>query len=349
MLLFSTNAYASHFLECNGLVTLQSDATELANDIEHNKNYRHADIFIHDHTFKCKGHDDKINIKGLVRNSQIEVDPINTEALKEGTHLRVEYSYVDSLLPDGVVSKNSDWRMLDTVQAIPTRNIPVKSAMPRPSPTSPEQGIDLFTEESLWQQNELLSLNNNEFDLTPFLDKGVNYHSAFFQIVYPAEFNAKPLDPIFLGHTPEQEPDSQQPKYVNTHEAFFTSADGLVEFYAYVIDSANTLPNYLNLTDDEIRISSKTAKDRDESKHLNYIGKAWVTIKAKDDSYFRSYIHTRACHDNRKSVEWHGGCETRVVGIKYPNIESYAIYRDAFSIFNRTLRRTTAFEYKEPM
>lgn len=227
---------------------------------------------------------------------------------------------------------------------------------------SPSEGIDLFVEEASWKKysGTLPGYKTNEDGSYTEASFSI-YYGDLFHIIHPKSFNARPLQPVERIDTnkpmylrpikafdesedikPKVEPELPERyfEYINTDEAYFTSPDGLVEFFVYAKDTSNERPDYIKATDKEIQLSSESGKFSDDNEYLDYIQKAWVTIKAKDNSYYRSYIHQRACHSDEHST-WNA-CETQVLGIKYSNAAAYNEYRYSFIAFNRSLVRTAS-------
>ncbi len=356
MFLSSANASASYWLECIGLVTIKSDLAEFTKSSEDKNKYIKASVYIHEHTFTCEGHDRKINKKGIINYQKIDLLPsINEKMLKKGSHLQVKYTYYDSKLRRGSINLTA----LKIVETILPKKIKPKRVKPKQIPKSPSEGIDLYVEESSWEKYQEALPSYKEFERTPLENEGISYTKEFFsiyrgdlfKIIYPKSFSAKPLKPIvrFDVNFHQNEHLEIEPKlppkyleYVDTDEAFFTSPDGLVEFFAYAKDSSDHPKSYLKVAEDEIELSRNSDKFSNEKEHLNYVQKAWVTIKAKNNSYYRSYSHQRACHDGKKNINWNE-CETHVVGIKYSSTEVYNKYRDFFIAFNRSLVRTAEF------
>ncbi len=354
MFLFSTNASASYWLECIGLITLESDIEEITNDLEAEEKYIKTDFHIHDDTFTCKGHGSKIDVKGIRKNTKIDLAAsINERILKKGTHLQVKYIHVTSMLPSGG-STNVGWTVLKTVKTIPPTKKPPIRVKPKQIPESASAGVDLSIEESLWEKHKDELPNYKEFEDISLKNEDINdtnelfsiYRGNLFKVIYPKSFSVKPLKPIVLfdANFYQNEHLEVEPKlppkyleYVDTDEAYFKSPDGLVEFFIYAKDSSNPPKSYIKVTKNEIKLSSNSDKFLFEKEHLNSVIKAWVTIKAKDNSYYRSYIHQRACHDDFSN------CESQVFGIKYSSTEAYNKYRDFFIAFNRSLVRPAEF------
>lgn len=226
------------------------------------------------------------------------------------------------------------------------------------SPESPPEGIDVFVEEFLWASHKTPHPSYKELEGTPSGKVGIShpkkifsvYSGDLFQIIHPKSFKARPLKPTkrFDVNYHKNEVLRIKPKlsskyfeYVNTDKAYFTSPDGLVEFFVYAKDISNDQSNYTKIAKNEIKIRSYSDKFFFEKKYLNYILKYWATVKEKNNIYYRSYIYQRSCHDDNRSS--FNDCETQVIGIKYKNVEAYIKYRDLFIVFNNSLSRSADF------
>lgn len=334
MVLFSNNASASYFLECIGFVTIKSDLAEFTKCSEVKKKHIKADIYIHEHTFTCKGHESAINIKGKRKKSMIDLtESINERILKKGSHLQVKYSYSDSVMSPPFI----EWVAIRIMEIIPPEKTPPKRVKTNPAAESPTGGVDIFIEESIWGKYQKELPSYKDFERTTFGGKDISvtneffsiYRGKLFKIIHPKSFSIKPLKPVeqfdinfYRNEHLEIEP-KLPPKYfeyVDTDETYFTSPDSLVEFFVYAKDSSDNPSSYLKVTEDKVKLSSNSDKFSYEKEHLNHVLKAWVTIKAKDNSYYRSYSHQRACHVGEK--DWND-CETQVFGIKYSSTEAY--------------------------
>lgn len=162
-----------------------------------------------------------------------------------------------------------------------------------------------------------------------FAKEGLNlYRGYYFDIEYPEDFEVSPTLPTvdYNGET-----------YVQTDEAYFTSPDGTVEFFVYSPLWSGEPENYLIVAPTEEMVSEKTEKGSalphqlKDSERILY----WVTLKAKDDSYFRSYLSIK-----EQVTEDDSGSELHhVFGIKYQNDEAYQKYKDAYAAFKDSLRQ----------
>ncbi len=121
MLLFSANVAASYWLECIGSITIQSEISESITDATNAETYVTADIFIHEHTFSCRGHGKKINKKGVITNENIFLPvSLNENMLKKGSQIQVKFEYSDwakqSVLEENRIRK---WTALKIIKTIP--------------------------------------------------------------------------------------------------------------------------------------------------------------------------------------------------------------------------------------
>lgn len=151
------------------------------------------------------------------------------------------------------------------------------------------------------------------------------YRGSWFDLEYPQDFIAKPVTPTTVFN---------EQIYVQTDEAYFTSPDGNVEFFVYSPLSSGNPENYLNVASTEELVSEKTESIK-ESERPGQIGDRivrWVTIKAKDGSYYRSFV----------SIKEQVGTGTdlhHLFGIKYHDNESYEKYREAYVAFKESLKQ----------
>lgn len=140
------------------------------------------------------------------------------------------------------------------------------------------------------------------------------YAGAYFEVSHPQDFVAVEI---------------------NQNEAAFTSPDGMVEFFVYSPLWSGKPENYLEIYQDEElvnRTSKKTIKDNVYQDHIQI---EWVTIKANDSSYTRSYMHRRSCHS-----DGFVDCLSLVFGIKYKDQKAYDQYRDTYIKFKNSLTQS---------
>lgn len=140
------------------------------------------------------------------------------------------------------------------------------------------------------------------------------YRGTWFDIEYPQNFTARPTTP--------------------TNEAFFTSPDGTVEFFVYSPLWSGNPETYLTIAPIEKVVSEKTDEVKESERSGQFGDKIvrWVTIKAKDGSYYRSFVSI-------KEQVGTGSDLHHVFGIKYQDNESYEKYREAYVAFKKSLRQ----------
>jgi hypothetical protein len=153
-----------------------------------------------------------------------------------------------------------------------------------------------------------LAVANNAFTDGPSRTV-LNYKGAWFDIKYPSNFNVKPS--IKSAQSME-----------GYDSVFFSSMDGGVEFYVFS-PQWNGTP-----VDIELKPNSEEYVAKKEEKGN---GKAirFVTIKALDNTYSRSFVDTENTALN-----------TRIVfGIKYRNQKDYDRYKQSYLNFKKSLRQ----------
>ena len=146
----------------------------------------------------------------------------------------------------------------------------------------------------------------------------IRYQGTWFTIDYPNTFTATPTGPTELYNGIEM---------VKTDEARFLSKDGSVEFYVYS-PLWGGKPDYTFIKDSEELIDQKEVATPGAGFEKSLT--EWVTVKAKDNSYYRSYVHTRKQIDT-------GSEYTYTFGIKYSDRDSYNTYKDAYVAFKKSL------------
>lgn len=149
----------------------------------------------------------------------------------------------------------------------------------------------------------------------------VLYRGSWFDIQYPQEFTARPIYPtnVYNGKTS-----------VLTDEAYFMSPDKTVEFFVFSPHWNGNPIDYVTVRPTEKMVSEKT--DKSGSGMQEKIVQ-WVTVKAKDGSYYRSFVSI-------KSQAGTGGSDLhRVFGIQYSNNAAYEQYRDDYIAFKNSLHQ----------
>ncbi len=146
------------------------------------------------------------------------------------------------------------------------------------------------------------------------------YGGSWFDIEYPKKFTANPIIPtdVYKGMT-----------RVHTDEAYFASPDGAVEFFVFSPLWSGDPADYLT-----VRATEELISEKNEENGSNFDKKVirWVTIKAKDMSYYRSFVSI-------KEQVGTGSDLHHVFGIKYKDNEAYERYRDAYIAFKESLRQ----------
>lgn len=154
------------------------------------------------------------------------------------------------------------------------------------------------------------------------------YTGNNFAIEYPAEFSAR----AGKKHSRDD--------YQAGDEAFFTSPDKYVEFFVYSPLWDGKPDYYLEVAKTEILLDEKISKTKNNDpfvdKALDQKITHWLSVKAKDDSYFRSFVHT-SLRSSDASLKI-AGIDT-VFGIKYKNKQSYDKYKTAYIAFKQSLQK----------
>ena len=176
------------------------------------------------------------------------------------------------------------------------------------------------------------------------------YQGNFFTIEYPENFTPHPLTPRkrydinnhaneIAGVTPKLPPEYHY--FVETNEAYFTSPNKEVTFFVYSPLWGGNPKNYLAVADNEVLVDEQKTKGLNTSpydgKDYDQVLTRSATIKAKDNSYYRSFIHTR-----KRSSDFTLGVSNidEVFGIKYKNKDAYDQYRDAYLAFKKSLMKS---------
>ena len=132
------------------------------------------------------------------------------------------------------------------------------------------------------------------------------YKGAWFEIKYPAAFRVRPSQRSSSGQ--------------GYDSVFFTAPDGSVEFYVFS-PQWNGEPNDIELNAKyEVLVSQNT-------EHKGSLVVRRKTIKARDNSYTRSFEDTEDSATNTR----------KVFGIKYRNQDAYARYRQTYLTFKKSL------------
>lgn len=134
------------------------------------------------------------------------------------------------------------------------------------------------------------------------------FKGAYFEVKYPPGFKAR-------KSLPSNSFDGQY------DSAFFTAADGSAEFYVFS-PLWNGKPDDIERKDTE-DVVSEIVEQKGSIKTRR------VTLKAKDDSYLRSFEDTENTETNNR----------RVFGIKYRDRSAYNKYRQQYLTFKNSLRQ----------
>lgn len=136
------------------------------------------------------------------------------------------------------------------------------------------------------------------------------YRGSWFEIQYPKEFIATPSSG-------------------ETDEAKFFLPDGSIEFFVFSPLWGGNPADYLNISSTEELVDEKTEESGDDLKKQVI---RWVTLKAKDGSYYRSFISI-------KSQVGTGSDIHKVLGIKYKDNATYEKYKDSYVSFKKSLKQ----------
>ncbi len=151
-------------------------------------------------------------------------------------------------------------------------------------------------------------------------NKVVIYRGAWFDVKYPENFTAAPTQPTLISKNSNTR--------VRTDEATFTSPDNNIEFFVYSPLWNGDPKEYLKIKDTEELVSEKISTTTDRNSDLQRT--RWVTIKAKDNSYYRSFVSITG-GINLGSLVHH------VFGIKYKNDAAYEQYKNDYLKFKESL------------
>ena len=136
-----------------------------------------------------------------------------------------------------------------------------------------------------------------------------DFKGAWFDIKYPSDFTVKPS---IKSSTSTKGYDS----------VWFASKDGSVEFYVFS-------PQWNgNPVDIELKPNIEEYVSKKEEKGKNKIIK-FVTIRALDNTYFKSYVDTENTALNTRLV----------FGIKYRSQKDYDKYKQYYINFKKSLRQ----------
>lgn len=133
----------------------------------------------------------------------------------------------------------------------------------------------------------------------------LTYKGAWFEIKYPSSFRVRP---------------SQRSSSATGFEsAFFTAPDGSVEFYVFS-PQWNGQPRDIEIKASEVLVSQNSERRGNKTVRR-------VTVKARDNSYSRSFEDTEDSATNTR----------KVFGIKYRDQSAYSRYRQTYLTFKQSL------------
>lgn len=137
------------------------------------------------------------------------------------------------------------------------------------------------------------------------------YKGAYFEIKYPADFKAQPLN-------------ASKPS--ESSAATFTSPDGAMTFYVFSPQWGGDAPGIALDTTKETETSRKTEKGKSSGVEGTF---TWTTIATNDKSYTRTYQDFLA---NDKSIHW-------VIGMKFASDAALQKHKAAYAAFKASLRQ----------
>ena len=144
------------------------------------------------------------------------------------------------------------------------------------------------------------------------------YTGAWFDVSYP---------PGFKVRASQISPSSGDKK---AESAFFTAPDGSVEFYVFS-PQWNGDPKDIARKPTEVAVSQKTQKTRHtklrDGSYLYEITTRWLTVRAKNNSYTRSWRDVETTSLNTRYV----------FGYKYRDQKAYRKHLGQYTRFNRSL------------
>ncbi len=135
----------------------------------------------------------------------------------------------------------------------------------------------------------------------------LTYKGAWFEVRYPSTFKARPS----LRGSSASGFDS----------VFFTAPDRSVEFYVFS-PQWNGDPSDIQIKDSEVLVSQASEKRGEATVRR-------VTVRARDNSYTRSFEDTEDAATNTR----------KVFGIKYLDQNAYNRYRQTYLTFKQSLKQ----------
>lgn len=141
----------------------------------------------------------------------------------------------------------------------------------------------------------------------PAVSRGLTYRGRFFEIQYPAGFQARSLDAA---------------KPSESNAATFAAPDGAVEFYVFSPQWGGEAPGIAF----DPKSETQAARTSEKAKGGTL---TWITYTAKDKSYTRTYQDSVSKDGD---VHW-------VIGLKYRTEADSARYKPQYLAFKASLRQ----------
>ena len=299
------NAIASFLGECIGLISLQAVSKVVEYPRKVAPSYINAKFLLHENTFHCTEDVNKPKLTG-VQDESLFYTPstIDKAKLIPGVKLKVR---IFGGVPLGPNVDDLNWGIESLVDSIAKKTT-----------------------------------------MQPVIPNIKVYQGVNFSIEYPKNFKPHPLTPrsrYDVNSARANKVKNVTPKlplkyyyWVETDEAYFTSPNKEVTFFVYSPLWGGDPKNYLAVAVNEILMDEQTSKGLNTSpydgKEYDQVLTRRVTVKAKDNSYYRSFIHIR-----KRSSDFTLGVANidEVFGIKYKNKEAYDQYRDDYLDFKKSL------------
>jgi hypothetical protein len=146
------------------------------------------------------------------------------------------------------------------------------------------------------------------------------FEGAWFSVRYPPGFRVRPSLRSLTAPTGEK----GKPQY---DSAFFLSPDRGVEFYVFSPQWNGSPSDILANPRKETVVSSKTEKRAGKGEGMGLTVR-WVTLRARDGSYTRSYVDTESENNTRL-----------VFGLKYRDARARQRYQSDYQAFKDSLQQ----------
>ncbi len=231
-------------------------------------------VILMNRTFNCKGHDTKLDSGGDNRKIDLLISKdVNILLFKKGQLVSVNYNY-----GNGKKVRWKDWTFIS---------------------------FDSFA------VSKVIKSLGSESNQT-LLEHGLKrYNGQYFSVEYPAVFLASPSGPIqsfnpndnleALDEKPDNEPVGDY-YFINTDEAYFEAPDKSVEFFVYSPQWSGESESYRKVLHSEQITAHEEKSTIKKGVHYGHIKTDWVTLKARNGSYYRSYVHKKSCHTKNLKV-----------------------------------------------